>query len=314
MIGGDEVVGHKYIARVPDGNGYRYFYTQSEYDAYRKGRNPSGEKGFKIHTTTKITSKDFSNPVTSKTRYVRKDKGAIREVDHRESAATKAGVSLSYNGESVRTILRRNSHKTMRQIKSTAEKGKQSVDKLLKSGKKTSSGRGKSTSIGTKVKNIASKGKAAIDNAIDKRHKKSIKWTFEQRGEKFKMDNNELMHYGVLGMKWGVKRGNASRAFAKASKKATSMNTQSTKLHLKSAKLQNKAMKKDAKATTPKQIAKARKIQVKANKLNLKSAKLQKKAMNWEKKMSKTFSQVKVSDIQQKDLDIGRKYVYMLVS
>lgn len=173
-------MGHKYIARVPDGNGYRYFYTQSEYDAYRKGKNPSGEKGLKIHTTTKITSKDFSKPVTSKTRYVRKDKGEIKEVDRRESAATKAGVSLSYNGESVKTILRRNGHKTMRQIKSTAEKGKQRVDKLLTSSKKKTSSKNKnSTSIGTKVKNIASKGKSAIDNAIDKRHKKSIKWTFE---------------------------------------------------------------------------------------------------------------------------------------
>ena len=28
--------------------------------------------------------------------------------------------------------------------------------------------------------------------------------------------NNELMHYGVLGMKWGVHRGRAAQAYTKA--------------------------------------------------------------------------------------------------
>ena len=33
------------------------------------------------------------------------------------------------------------------------------------------------------------------------------------------MNNDELMHYGVLGMKWGVHRGHTSKAYGKASKK-----------------------------------------------------------------------------------------------
>lgn len=33
------------------------------------------------------------------------------------------------------------------------------------------------------------------------------------------MEQNELMHYGVLGMKWGVHRGNVSTAYGKATAK-----------------------------------------------------------------------------------------------
>lgn len=31
----------KYYAKVPQGNGYRYFYTKAEYDAYRNGTRPA---------------------------------------------------------------------------------------------------------------------------------------------------------------------------------------------------------------------------------------------------------------------------------
>lgn len=131
-------------------------------------------------------------------------------------------------------------------------------------------------------------------------------------GQLYEMSNDELYHYGVLGMKWGVRRGSASRAFAKASTKATKLKKKASKLQLKSAKLQKKSLKKEMHAKNEKQYQKARKIQFKANKLNLKSAKLQKKAMKWEKKMSKTFANVKVGDISKEHLDAGRQYAYML--
>ena len=124
--------------------------------------------------------------------------------------------------------------------------------------------------------------------------------------------NDELRHYGVAGMKWGVRRGNASSAFGKASRKANRIKEDSVKISLKAAKLQKKALKKEMKATNEKQFKKARKIQYKANKKNLKSAKLQKKAMKWEQKMVDVFSTVKVDSISAKDWEAGRQYAYML--
>lgn len=127
-------------------------------------------------------------------------------------------------------------------------------------------------------------------------------------------NSTELMHYGVLGMKWGVHRGNVSKAYARASKKKIRLDTKATDKRLKSAKLASKALSKEAHATSEKQYQKARKVQFKANKLNLKSAKLQKKSDKWGKQMEKEFANVKLSDISPEHIEAGRKYTYMLLN
>ena len=124
---------------------------------------------------------------------------------------------------------------------------------------------------------------------------------------------NDLMHYGVLGMKWGVRRGNASKAFAKAARKANKLDTQVAKKNLKSAKLAKKALKKEMRATNEEKYQSARKLQYKANKLKLKSAKLEKKALKWKKNMEKQFAKVKISDVSKEHLDAGKRYTYMLL-
>lgn len=128
------------------------------------------------------------------------------------------------------------------------------------------------------------------------------------------IQNGELQHYGVLGMKWGVRRGNASKAYYKATKKANKLNEKASRTRLKSAKLQDMALRKEARARNEKQYRKARKKLYKANKVNLKSARLQKKAMKWEKKMEKAFAETKASDISPEHMKKGKKYAYMLAS
>lgn len=126
------------------------------------------------------------------------------------------------------------------------------------------------------------------------------------------MHNGELYHYGVLGMKWGVRRGRSSSAFRRASEKVDKLRDKAVEKNLESAKARQKALKKMSKATSERKYQKARKLEFEANKLAVKAAKITKKAVKLEKKMGRVFSTVKLSDISPEDIERGRRYTYML--
>lgn len=121
----------------------------------------------------------------------------------------------------------------------------------------------------------------------------------------------ELMHYGVLGMKWGVRQ-NPSKQYGKSSTKLNKMKRKVASKGVKSAKLREKAYKQELKATNEKQYQKARKKKFKAAKIDKKLAKKNRKITKYQQKMGKAFSGVKMSDISEKDLKRGSEYLYML--
>ena len=168
------------------------------------------------------------------------------------------------------------------------------------------------------------------------------------------VQNEELMHYGVAGMKWGV-RHNPAEAYSKAVNKQNKLNSNVEKARVKSVKanikaksgvaakyqkLQTKADKAQYKADKKKyglfsNKAKAKALQEKADEAQYKADKYkhraekrianasiaegkymraQRKAEKWAKAMDKTFRGMDVTSLNEEAISKGMKYTKKLVS
>lgn len=123
------------------------------------------------------------------------------------------------------------------------------------------------------------------------------------------MREDELQHYGVIGMKWGVRR-NASKAYGRAMVKKRKIEDRVSENRLKGSKLQYKAEKMRQKATTTKKLNKANEQMLQANKLLADAAKYEAKGRKWAKKVDSVFKDYTIKKATEGNIKDGKNFVY----
>lgn len=124
-----------------------------------------------------------------------------------------------------------------------------------------------------------------------------------------------LEHYGVIGMKWGVRK-DPEHAYERAGAKLTKLDKKVNRLNLKGSKREQKAVKKQRKASSAIMFQKAKarrasKATRKALKSYQKAQEKQIKAYRWNEKMKNAFKDTKLKNLNRDYVKLGEKYSKM---
>lgn len=129
-------------------------------------------------------------------------------------------------------------------------------------------------------------------------------------------NSNEMYHYGVLGMKWGVRRGRYAQSYAKGVKKLKKLDAKSDELRLEGKKRTAEAAEAKNKARRTIRASKRQRLLDKAAQLDAegalalyKSEKYRKKGQKFFKSMQATFEGVDMSQLNKEDVEYGKRYL-----
>lgn len=123
---------------------------------------------------------------------------------------------------------------------------------------------------------------------------------------------NSLEHYGVIGMKWGVRK-DPQKAYDRANEKLAKLDRKAVKQGDRIERKQAKALRKQAKADSAilfkkRKAGKAAKATHKAIAAYKKQQTAEMKAYRWHQSMDKVFKNTKVKNLNSDYVALGKKY------
>lgn len=136
----------------------------------------------------------------------------------------------------------------------------------------------------------------------------------EPRDFREQEDQDDIEHYGVLGMKWGVRK-DPQRAYERANQKLSKLDKKVVRADQKVAKAQQKSVARQEKANSAILFKKTKARRAansirRTNQAHLKVQRRAAKAERWYKSMENAFRDVKFSDLKTNSTytDLGKKY------
>lgn len=120
------------------------------------------------------------------------------------------------------------------------------------------------------------------------------------------MTNNELYHYGVLGMRWGVRHNRAPKAYEKASRKLNRITNKVNKREKKVSKYINKANKKQASYFFD-NTDKVKELRAEARRHQAKADVYKRRGKQWVDAMQREFKGTG-QKLTKEQVAIGKKY------
>lgn len=129
--------------------------------------------------------------------------------------------------------------------------------------------------------------------------------------------DKDLEHYGVLGMKWGVRK-DPQKAYDRANKKLSALDKKIFKAEKKALKKEARSLSRQQRADTailfPKTKARLASWAIaRSEKSRQKYVKKMAKAVSWSRAMQEEFKDTKVSTLNQEYIDLGKKYSDMQI-